>query len=212
VPDILGNFAHIWPFWAAFIGGYLSGSVPFGLLLTRMAGTRDIRGVGSGNIGATNVLRTGRKDLAALTLLLDGLKGAAPVLLAANYGPDMMVFAGAGAMLGHVFPVWLKGRGGKGVATALGVLFGMSWQVALIACAIWLAVAALTRYSSLAAVLAIVASPGLAKWLATPQISEFGIFLSVVILFRHLGNISRIMRGNEPRIGEAAKDGDEGGA
>ena len=97
-------------------------------------------------------------------------------------------------------------------ATALGVLFGMSWQVALIACAIWLAVAALTRYSSLAAVLAIVASPGLAKWLATPQIAEFGIFLSVVILFRHLGNISRIMRGNEPRIGEAAKDDDEGGA
>ena len=212
MPDIMGNFAHIWPFWAAFIGGYLSGSIPFGLLLTRWAGTRDIRQIGSGNIGATNVLRTGRKDLAAATLLLDAVKGAVPVLVAAEYGPDMMIFAGSGAMLGHVFPVWLKGRGGKGVATALGVLFGMSWQVALIACAIWLAVAALTRYSSLAAVLAIVASPGLAKWLATPQIAEFGIFLSVVILFRHLGNIGRVIRGEEPRIGEKANEGDEGGA
>jgi len=208
----MGNLAHIWPFWAAFIGGYLSGSIPFGLLLTRWAGTRDIRKIGSGNIGATNVLRTGRKDLAGATLLLDALKGAVPVLLAGQYGPDMMVFAGAGAMLGHVFPVWLMGRGGKGVATALGVLFGMSWQVALLACAIWVAVAALTRYSSLAAVLAIVATPGLAKWLATPQIAEFGIFLSVVILFRHLGNIGRIIRGEEPRIGEGPKEGDEGGA
>ena len=212
MPDVMGNLAHIWPFWAAFIGGYLSGSIPFGLLLTRWAGTRDIRHIGSGNIGATNVLRTGRKDLAGATLLLDALKGAVPVLLASDYDPDMMVFAGAGAMLGHVFPVWLKGRGGKGVATALGVLFGMSWQVALLACAIWVAVAALTRYSSLAAVLAIVATPGLAKWLATPQIAEFGIFLSVVILFRHLGNVGRIIRGEEPRIGEGAKEGDEGGA
>jgi glycerol-3-phosphate acyltransferase PlsY len=211
VPDVLENIAYIMPFWAAFIGGYLSGSVPFGLLFTRMAGTRDIRTIGSGNIGATNVLRTGRKDLAALTLLLDAVKGTVPVLIAARYGPDTMIFAGSGAMLGHVFPVWLRGRGGRGVATALGVLFGMSWQVAILACAIWLAVAALTRYSSLAAVLAIVATPGLAKWLATPQIAEFGVFLSVVILFRHLGNLSRLIRGEEPRIGKTAKDGDEGG-
>jgi glycerol-3-phosphate acyltransferase PlsY len=211
MPDILGNFAYVWPFWAAFIGGYLSGSIPFGLLLTRWARTPDIRRIGSGNIGATNVLRTGRKDLAAFTLFLDAIKGTLPVLVAADYGPDMMIFAGSGAMLGHVFPVWLKGRGGKGVATALGVLFAMWWQVALIACAIWLAVAALTRYSALAAVIAILATPGLAKWLATPQIAEFGVFLSVVILFRHLGNIGRMMRGTEPRIGEAAKDGGEGG-
>ncbi len=158
-----------------FLLGYLLGSIPFGLLLTRAAGLGDIRKVGSGNIGATNVLRTGRKGLAAATLLLDALKGAVAVLIAAQLGELAAVGAAAGAVLGHMFPVWLSFKGGKGMATAIGVMWGLSWPVGAIACAGWLAFAALFRYSSLATLLAVVvaarghpAHPAGAAGLGTP--------------------------------------------
>src|SRR5687768_1202014 len=138
---------------------YLCGSIPFGLLLTRAAGLGDVRNIGSGNIGATNVLRTGNKGLAAATLLLDALKGAAPAILALRYGPEPGAIAGLGAFLGHLYPVWLGFKGGKGVATYIGVLAGLAWQVALIFGAVWLAVAAVTRYASLASLVAAVATP-----------------------------------------------------
>src|SRR5687768_5454995 len=148
MPSFLGDFSYTWPFWAALVGGYLLGSIPFGLVLTKLAGLGDIRNIGSGSIGATNVLRTGRKGLAAATVLLDGGKGAAAVLLAGTMGPDMAFRAGAGAMIGHCFPVWLRFKGGKGFATALGTLIAIAWPVGLLACLTWLIVAALFRYSS----------------------------------------------------------------
>jgi len=196
------NWADAWPYLATALAlGYLIGSVPFGLVLTRIAGLGDIRKIGSGNIGATNVLRTGRKGLAALTLLLDGGKGAAAVLLAAQWGPDTAVSAGAGALLGHLFPVWLGFRGGKGVATALGVLLAVAWPVGLIACATWLAVAALSRYSSLAALISLAAAPIVSWVLAYPQAAELGLLIAVLVWLRHHANIRRLLGGQEPRIG-----------
>ena len=188
-------------FLAALIGGYLLGAIPFGLVLTRLAGLGDIRKIGSGNIGATNVLRTGHKGLAALTLLLDAAKGAAAVLIGNLWGPDITVIAGAGAFLGHLFPVWLKFKGGKGVATFLGILVGISWPVGLLACATWLATAAAFRISSLAALVAAILAPAFAWYLATQQIAEFAGFMTVLILLRHHENIRRLLRGKEPRIG-----------
>ena len=200
MPDPLGSFAFTWPFYAGFALAYLIGSVPFGLVLTRLAGLGDIRAIGSGNIGATNVLRTGRKGLAAATVLLDGGKGAVAVLIAARFGPDMAVLAAAGALLGHCFPVWLRFRGGKGVATALGIWLALSWPVGLIACATWLAVAAVSRYSSLAALLALAVAP-LAAWkLEGPQFAELGVFVAVLVWIRHHQNIRRLLRGEEGRI------------
>src|SRR5262245_42181234 len=144
--------AFSWSYYlAALLGGYLLGSIPWGLVLTRLAGTDDIRKIGSGSIGATNVLRTGRKGLAAATLLLDAVKGAVPVLIAMRWGFDMALVAGLGALLGHMFPIWLRFKGGKGVATALGVFAALNWQVTLACLATWLIVAILFRYSSLAA-------------------------------------------------------------
>lgn len=199
------NWADAWPYIAAaWAFGYLLGAIPFGLLLTRLAGHGDIRAIGSGNIGATNVLRTGNKPLAALTLLLDGGKGAAAVLLAYLYGPDTAAAAGAGAILGHLFPVWLRFKGGKGVATALGVLLAMAWPAGVIACGIWLAVAAIFRYSSLAALIALAAAP-IACWLlAYPQAAELALFIAILVWWRHAGNIRRLIRGEEPRIGRSA--------
>lgn len=196
------SWAFSWPYiLSAFVGGYLLGSVPFGLVLTRLAGVGDIRKVGSGNIGATNVLRTGRRGLAALTLLLDAAKGTAAVLIGGQYGPDIMVVAGAGAFIGHVFPVWLRFDGGKGVATAMGILLGLAWPAAIAALAVWLAVLAVFRYSSLAALAASAAAPGFTYWLATPQKAELMIALGVLIWLRHAGNIRRLLKGEEPRIG-----------
>jgi len=186
---------------SALVGGYLLGSVPFGLLLTRLAGLGDIRSIGSGNIGATNVLRTGRKGVALLTLVLDGGKGTAAVLIAeAVLGHDPALMAAAGALLGHIFPVWLGFRGGKGVATALGVLLGLSFTVGVIACAVWLLTAFLFRYSSLAALVAVGTAPVFAFLLDQVPVVEMCGFIAVLVFARHHGNIRRLLGGTESRI------------
>ena len=205
MPGLLGGIAYTWPYYLGAVLGYLLGSVPFGLVLTRGAGLGDIRRIGSGNIGATNVLRTGRKGLAAATLLLDGGKGAAAVLIARHWGPDMAILAGCGAMLGHLFPVWLGFKGGKGVATGLGALLALDWRIGLIACAVWLLAAFLFRYSSLAAILAFAAAPVAAWLIATRQLAAVALFLAVLVWLRHHQNIRRLLTGQEPRIGK--KDG-----
>jgi glycerol-3-phosphate acyltransferase PlsY len=195
------SWSYSWPYFlSALAGGYLLGSIPFGLLLTRLAGLGDIRAIGSGNIGATNVLRTGNKKIAAATLLLDGAKGAAAVLIARYFGPDITVVAAAGALLGHLFPVWLKFRGGKGVATALGILLALSSPVGALACATWLLAAFLFRYSSLSALIALAASPLFAWWLADPQRMQFCIAMAVIVWLRHHENIRRLLKGEESRI------------
>jgi acyl phosphate:glycerol-3-phosphate acyltransferase len=182
--------------------GYLLGSIPFGIVVTRLAGAGDIRKIGSGNIGATNVLRTGNRLLAFLTLLGDGGKGSVAVLVGAAFGPVAAAAAGLGAFIGHLFPVWLGFKGGKGVATYLGVLVAFAWPVGLAFAIIWLSVAYLTRYSSLAALLAAAATPvifaGLGNWLGV------GLFtlLTALVFIRHHANLSRLIRGEESRIGQ----------
>jgi glycerol-3-phosphate acyltransferase PlsY len=185
----------------AAIAGYLAGSIPFGLILSRVAGIGDIRTIGSGNVGATNVLRSGRKGIAALTLLLDTAKGAAAVLVAAMWGPGPALLAGLFSVVGHDFPVWLKFRGGKGVATSLGVLLALAWPVALTALAVWIVVAAVFRYSSLAALAALAAAPFLAWWLSTPSITAITAILAVLGIARHHTNLKRLLSGAESKIG-----------
>lgn len=201
MPTPLGNFSYTWPFVAAGLIGYLLGSIPFGLLLTRLAGLGDIRTVGSGNIGATNVLRTGNKALAAFTLLFDGAKGAGAVLLAGQMGPDMAVLAGSGAVVGHLFPIWLRFKGGKGVATGLGVLVASAFPAGLAACVTWLAVAALFRYSSLAALVSFAVSPLYAWLLSDPQQAQLAAFIAILVFLRHHANIRRLIKGEESKIG-----------
>lgn len=187
---------------AAIIFGYLLGSIPFGLIITRIAGLGDVRRIGSGNIGATNVLRTGNKKLAALTLLLDALKGTVAVLVAATWGPAFGIAAGFAAFLGHLFPVWLGFKGGKGVATYLGVLLALAWKAALVFAIVWLAIAYLTRYSSLAALLAAVAVPlSLFFWFGPASVAWLFTVMSVIVFFKHHANIRRLLDGNETRIG-----------
>jgi glycerol-3-phosphate acyltransferase PlsY len=205
-PSLLPAYA------AALVFGYLCGSIPFGLILTRMAGTQDIRSIGSGNIGATNVLRTGRKGLAAATLVGDALKGTVAVLLVhAYYGPEFRQFAqelaiptALGAFLGHLFPVWLKFKGGKGVATYIGLLLATAWPAAVGFCLIWLAVAALTRFSSLAALVASAAAP-LELWLLghRPEATLFTL-LTMLLWIMHRANIARLLAGTEGKIGKPA--------
>jgi acyl phosphate:glycerol-3-phosphate acyltransferase len=181
--------------------GYLFGSIPFGLILTRLAGTEDLRSIGSGNIGATNVLRTGRKGLAVATLLFDALKGTTAVLLADQLGgQDLAVLAALGAFLGHLFPVWLKFRGGKGVATYIGVLLALVWQAALAFCVVWLLVAFVCRYSSLAALVASVTTPLLLWWDGYYQEAQLFLFLSAILWIKHRSNISRLLAGTEGKI------------
>jgi len=193
--------AGVFPLAATFVGGYLLGAIPFGLLLTFAAGVGDVRRIGSGNIGATNVLRTGRKDLALATLLLDGGKGAAAVLLARAWGGQAAgLIAGAGAVLGHLFPLWLRFRGGKGVATGLGVLLASAFWAGLAACAVWLATAKLTRISSVAALAAFAAAPLLVWGMTNGQHAVLALFISVVVYFRHKENIRRLLDGTEPYI------------
>jgi glycerol-3-phosphate acyltransferase PlsY len=205
-PSLLPAYA------AALVFGYLCGSIPFGLIITRLAGTRDIRSIGSGNIGATNVLRTGRKGLAAATLVGDALKGTFAVLaIYYYYGPeyryfahDLAIPAAFGAFLGHLFPVWLGFKGGKGVATYIGLLLGLAWPVAVAFCLIWLAVAAITRYSSVAALVASAATPFALWMLGTwPEPALFAL-LTVLLSFMHRANIARLMNGTEDKIGKTA--------
>ncbi|QPC87623.1 glycerol-3-phosphate 1-O-acyltransferase PlsY [Mesorhizobium sp. NBSH29] len=188
----------------AALFGYLLGSIPFGLLITRAAGLGDVRKIGSGNIGATNVLRTGNKALAALTLLLDALKGAAPVLIAASFWEPFGMVAGFCALLGHLFPVWLGFKGGKGVATYIGVLAALMWQVALIFAAVWIAVAFVMRMSSLAALVAAVVVPIAFFLLGSKDYALLFMAMSFIVVLKHRANISRLLAGTEPRIGSKA--------
>ena len=201
VPD-WKNLIYGWQiFLPPILAAYLLGSIPFGLILARLAGKGDLRQIGSGNIGATNVLRTGSKKLAATTLLLDGAKGYLAVYLPyLLFGPDVTFFTALAVVLGHLFPVWLRFRGGKGVATTLGVLLGLAWPLGLAALATWLVVALIFRYSSLAALFAVALVPAYAWWLAEPQAGGIAIFLAVLVWIRHAGNIRRLLKGEESRI------------
>lgn len=187
--------------WAVL--GYLLGSIPFGIVITRALGLGDLRQIGSGNIGATNVLRTGRKDLALATLLLDAGKGAVALLIARHLlGSELAgAIAGGAAFLGHLFPVWLGFKGGKGVATFLGTVLALDWRLGLIACGLWLLTAAAGRISSLSALVAAALTPAFAWWLDGPRMAVVTGFMAVLIFIRHHANIGRILAGTEPRIG-----------
>jgi acyl phosphate:glycerol-3-phosphate acyltransferase len=191
-------------FCALLLLGYFCGSIPFGLLLTRAAGLGDIRSIGSGNIGATNVLRTGNKALAAATLLLDGAKGVIPVLVAAPHGQLVMLATGLAALLGHLFPIWLRFKGGKGVATGLGVLLGTFFPVGLVACATWLSMARASRYSSLSALTAFAIAPLAAAIFGHWHLAVLAVIIAVLVFWTHRGNIARLRAGTEPRIGRKA--------
>ena len=193
--------------------GFLLGSIPFGLLLTRAAGLGDIRSIGSGNIGATNVLRTGNKKIAAAVLLLDALKGVFPVVVASFFGPVAAAAAALGAVLGHMFTPWLGFKGGKGVATTLGVMWGLAWPLGAIACALWLLFAFLFRYSSLAALISIALTAVASWWLLDPRAAAVVTALVPLIYIRHHENIARLLDGTESKIGKkaAATAGHNGG-
>jgi glycerol-3-phosphate acyltransferase PlsY len=204
------RYVIVWsyPFFyyaVALVFGYLLGSIPFGVVLTRLAGTRDIRTIGSGNIGATNVLRTGRKGLAAATVLGDALKGTAAVLIALHLGRDLALVAAFGAFLGHLYPVWLGFKGGKGVATYIGIILALAWQAAIVFGVVWLVVAALTRYSSLAGLIASAATP-IVFWLVRePAETVLIVLLTLLLWLRHRENIARLLKGAEGKIGASAK-------
>ncbi len=202
------DWSNILAMWPALLGawavGYLSGSIPFGLLLTRVTGGPDIRGIGSGNIGATNVLRTGRKGLAAATLLADMLKGTAAVVLMRHLlGAEAAIAAGLGAFLGHLFPVWLGFKGGKGVATFIGVLLGFSWISVLIFGAIWIGVAAITRYSSLSGLIACAVTPLVLWAFKYPSAAMLFSLMALLVFIMHRANIARLIAGTETRIGQS---------
>jgi glycerol-3-phosphate acyltransferase PlsY len=187
----------------ALVIGYLLGSIPFGLVLTKFAGTQDLRSIGSGNIGATNVLRTGHKGLAAATLICDMLKGTLAVVLAGTYGgPEAAMLAGLAAFLGHLFPVWLNFKGGKGVAVYIGILIGLFWPAAVVFCVLWLATAATTRYSSVSAFVASFVTPIFLWWFGHPALAALFAVLTLLIFYVHRENIKRLQAGTEGRIGE----------
>ncbi|MGY3489880.1 glycerol-3-phosphate acyltransferase PlsY [Bradyrhizobium sp. USDA 4011] len=188
---------------AAFLIGYLLGSIPFGMILTRLAGTQDLRTIGSGNIGATNVLRTGHKGLAAATLIGDMLKGTVAVIIAGTIdGPNAAMLAALGAFLGHLFPVWLRFRGGKGVATYIGVLLGLFWPAALIFAVIWIGTATTTRYSSLSALVAAFLTPLFLWWFGHNALASLFAVLTLLLFYMHRENIKRLQAGTEGKIGE----------
>ena len=191
----------------ALVVGYLLGSIPFGLLLTRLAGKGDIRSIGSGNIGATNVLRTGSKGLAAATLLLDAVKGAVAVLIAQRLWPDAVKFAAAGALVGHLYPAWLRFQGGKGVATLLGILVPLFWQAAAVYAAVWLGLLLLLRISSVSGMLAVASAPITAAALGEAELFPMLLALAVLIIWKHHENIRRLLKGEEPRIGKKKVEG-----
>jgi glycerol-3-phosphate acyltransferase PlsY len=187
----------------AFVIGYCCGSIPFGLVLTKIAGTQDLRSIGSGNIGATNVLRTGRKGLAAATLIGDMLKGTAAVVIAGYYGgPNAAMLAAFGAFLGHLYPVWLNFKGGKGVATYLGVLLGLFWPAALVFAVMWIATAYTSRYSSLSALVAAFVTPIFLWWFGHAALASLFVVLTLILFYTHRENIKRLQAGTEGRIGE----------
>ena len=191
--------------YAALLG-YLIGSIPFGLLLTKAAGMGDVRSIGSGNIGATNVLRTGNKGLAVATLVLDLAKGLAPVVIAGQlWGEIAMAFAAGAAVLGHCFPVWLGFKGGKGVATNAGVSFGLAWPIGLAYAFVWLSVLAIFRVSSLAGMAAVVAAAAAAPLFGYPQFFPVLAAIAVLIIYLHRANITRLMKGDEPKVGGSRK-------
>src|SRR6476660_2745769 len=187
----------------AFVLGYLLGSIPFGLILTKLAGTQDLRSIGSGNIGATNVLRTGRKGLAAATLICDMLKGTIAVVISGYFGgPNAAMLAALGTFLGHLFPVWLKFKGGKGVATYIGVLIGLFWPAAVVFCVMWLATAFTTRYSSLSALIAAFVTPLFLWWFGHPALASLFVIMTMLLFYAHRENIKRLQAGTESKIGE----------
>jgi acyl phosphate:glycerol-3-phosphate acyltransferase len=199
------NWSLAWPCFAGALAlGYLFGSIPFGLILTRLAGLGDVRRIGSGNIGATNVLRTGNKGLAAATLLGDALKGTAAVLIGWQWGPNTALLAGLGAFLGHLYPVWLGLKGGKGVATLIGVLIGLKPLAAAAFGVVWIAVAVATRYSSLAALIASAATPAVLWFLGERQMAELALLLALLLWWKHRENLRRLASGREGRIGQKA--------
>ncbi len=199
--DPLGGPAYWWPFALGLVISYLIGSIPFGVILTRMTGAGDLRSIGSGNIGATNVLRTGRKGLALATLVLDALKGALPVLVAGRFfGPDMAIVAGLGTVLGHCFPIWLKFAGGKGVATAIGVVFMLTPFTGLIVLVLFILIVAITRYVSLASIIAALVSIPTAYLLDRVQAAELYVALALIIVLKHRTNLYRLITGTEPKV------------
>ncbi|WP_420337314.1 glycerol-3-phosphate 1-O-acyltransferase PlsY [Roseibium sp.] len=206
MPDPI-SWEFAWPFYlAALAFGYLLGTIPFGLILTKLGGHGDIRKIGSGNIGTTNVLRTGSKKLAAATLLGDGLKGTVAVLIAARFGPDTALIAGFGAFLGHLFPVWLKFKGGKGVATYLGILLGLYWPMFLIAALTWIGMAFVFRYSSLSALTASAVTPIILYFgFSQFQLGEMFLVLTLLLWAKHHENIGRLLKGQESKIGKKSK-------
>jgi glycerol-3-phosphate acyltransferase PlsY len=183
------------------LGAYILGSIPFGLLLTQAAGAGDIRNIGSGNIGATNVLRTGKKGLAALTLFLDGAKGAAAVLIAGHIDPGFLPLGAIGAFLGHLYPVWLRFKGGKGVATLIGISLALSWQVGLVLLMVWLLATAITRISSVGGMVGTISAPLAATIIGRSDLTLLLLPLALLVLWKHRANIDRLLDGTEPRIG-----------
>ncbi|MCR9241138.1 MAG: glycerol-3-phosphate 1-O-acyltransferase PlsY [Rhodobiaceae bacterium] len=202
MPDPI-SWSAAMPYYAAALAvGYLLGSIPFGLIITRFAGLGDIRDIGSGNIGATNALRTGNKWVAGGTFLGDMAKGAAAVLIARQFGPDLAVIAAFGALVGHLFPVWLRFKGGKGISTYIGILLALAWPVGLLFCATWLVVALIFRMSSLSALVASLLSPVYFVWVGQWQMVELSVLLVILVFYAHRENIQRLLSGTEPRIGQ----------
>lgn len=199
------NAALLAPPLLSLLLGYLLGSIPFGVLLTRIAGAGDLRAIGSGNIGATNVLRTGRKGLAALTLLLDGFKGAAAVILVRAIWPGNEGLAAVGALLGHLYPVWIGFRGGKGVATFVGIMAALHWPSALVYALVWIAALALTRFSSIAGMAAALSAPVAAATLGRFDLALLYLGFALLVVWKHRGNLERLLAGTEPRVGRAGE-------
>jgi glycerol-3-phosphate acyltransferase PlsY len=202
MPDPISWTAAAPYYAAALFVGYLLGSIPFGLIITRIAGLGDIRDIGSGNIGATNALRTGNKWVAGATFLGDMGKGAAAVIIARQFGPDLAIIAAFGALVGHLFPIWLKFKGGKGISTYIGILLALAWPVGLLFCSTWLAVAVIFRMSSLSALVASLLSPVYFVWVDQWQLVELSVVLVLLVFYAHRDNIQRLLAGTEPRIGQ----------
>lgn len=207
--DLLGGPVPLSAVSLCFVLCYLIGSIPFGVILTRFFGAGDLRKIGSGNIGATNVLRTGRKGLALATLLFDLLKGAIPVWIAGRYAPDLAIIAGLGTVIGHCFPIWLWFKGGKGVATAAGVVLTLTPLTAVLALSLFAVVVTMTRYVSLGSVLAAIVAVPLAYFFGQTQAAEFYILLAIIIVIKHQANIRRLLAGDESKVSFAKPSSSE---